>query len=126
METQRPSGFLAGLQQQVDSIFASMHISARDMIAYVTYFSIGFLVGVALKRYGKWVVGILLAAILIMSLLYYFELIFFHTVKIRTLIGLQEVHSLDDAFVILQNKIQALWIELMLIIVAILVGFKLG
>ena len=126
METQRPSGLLAVAQQYLDSIFSSMHISARDVISYVTYFSIGFILGVALKRYGKWVVTIMLAAVMIMMLLQYFELITIHQLKIRMLLGLQDVHSLDDVVTLAQAQAKLLWLELSLLFLAIIIGFKLG
>ncbi|OGB86536.1 hypothetical protein A3J41_01440 [candidate division TM6 bacterium RIFCSPHIGHO2_12_FULL_38_8] len=126
MENKGSLGFFAKIQQRVDAAFASLHISARDIIGYVTCFGIGFLIGIGFKRYGKWIVAILLGAVIIIACLQYFEFISVHLAKLRCVLGLSGVHTLDDAFSFFQVKLQAFWIEMMLLAIAIAIGFKLG
>lgn len=126
METEQSIGFFAMIQQKIDKVFASMHITARDVIVYVTCFGLGFIAGVALKRYGKWLVTIALAATIAITALHYFELITVHKDKIKDLLGLYDVHTLDDAVALVHEKASAVWIEIALVCVAIIVGFKLG
>ena len=126
MDSQKSIGFLAKIQQSIDSIFASLHISARDIISYVTYFGIGFLLGLGFKKYGKWVVAIILGAIIIITALHYFEFISVHHAKIRCILGLSDVSTIEDIMAFVQVKVQRFWIELILLIIAVIVGFKLG
>lgn len=126
MNTQESLGLFSKMQQKVDAIFASLNISARDIISYVTFFGIGFLFGLGFKRYGKWIIAITLSAIAIIATLHYFELISVHHAKVRCLLGLADVHTIDDLLTLLQTKFQKFWIEVILLITAIIVGFKLG
>jgi hypothetical protein len=126
MNSQGSIGFLAKIQQTVDSMFASLHISARDIISYVTWFGIGFLLGLGFKKYGKWVVAIILSAVIIIATLHYFEFISVHYTKIRCILGLDDVHTIEDIMTFVQVKVQTFLIELILFIIAIIVGFKLG
>lgn len=126
MQTQDSIGFFGKIQRYIDSIFASLHISARDIISYVTCFGIGFLLGVAFKRYGKWIIAILLGAMVIIASLHYFEFITVHQTKLLCILGLSDVHSLHDVISLFQEKLQRFLIEIVLFCIAIIVGFKLG
>jgi uncharacterized membrane protein (Fun14 family) len=119
-------GFFGKIQQSVDSIFASLHISARDIISYVTCFGVGFLLGIGFKRYGKWIVAILLGAMIIMAGLHYFEFITVHQEKLLCILGLSDVHTVRDATILFQDKVQKFLVEIILFCIAIIVGFKLG
>jgi len=126
METQAPVGLFGQVQQYIDSLFSALHISARDVITYVTCFGIGFFVGIAFKRYGKWMIAILLGAIVIIALLHYFELVMVHQVKIRSLLGLQDTHTFEGILTLVQEKFVKFWIEIVLVLIGSIVGFKLG
>lgn len=126
MPTQESLGFFANIQQRIDAIFASLHISARDIILYVTCFGIGFLIGLGFKRYGKWIVAITLGAIVVIAMFVYFEFISLHSAKLRDLLGLSDVHTINEGLSFLQVKFQAFWIEIILLSIAIIVGFNLG
>lgn len=126
METQRPPGIMAVMQQHLDALFSSMNISARDVITYVSCFGFGFLAGVMLKRYGKWIISMLLVAVLAITVLHYLELITVHKANIKEVLGLQQIHTLDELVQLVQVKLQDFWIEVSLSIVAIVIGFKLG
>ncbi len=126
MENQNSVGFLGKIQQSIDAMFASLHISARDIISYITCFGIGFLLGIAFKRYGKWIVGILLGAMVIIASLHYFEFITVHQTKLLCILGLTDLRSLSDIISFFQEKLQKFLIEIILFCAAIIVGFKLG
>ncbi|MBP6892693.1 hypothetical protein KBB68_03895 [Candidatus Babeliales bacterium] len=126
MSTQDSIGFFGKIQQSIDAIFASLHISARDVILYVTCFGIGFLLGIGFKRYGKWIVAILLGAMIIIAGLHYFEFITVHQEKLLSILGLSDVHTIRDVTMLLQEKMQKFLIEIVLLCIAIIVGFKLG
>ena len=126
METQESLGFFGKIQQWIDSVFASLHISARDIIFYVTSFGVGFLLGLGFKRYGKWIVAIMLGAMIIIAMLHYFEFITIHQAKIRCILGLSDIHSLGDMISLIQEKLQKFSIEIILFVIALIVGFKLG
>ncbi len=126
METQGSIGFFGKIQQYIDSIFASLHISARDVIAYVTCFGVGFLLGTAFKRYGKWIIAILLGAMIIIAGLHYFEFITVHQSKLLCVFGLSQVHSFHDIIGLLQERFQKFLIEIILFCMAVVIGFKLG
>jgi membrane-associated HD superfamily phosphohydrolase len=126
MQADRSLGFLAKIQYSIDSVFSSMHIGARDIIVYVTCFGLAFLAGVAFKRYGKWIMAGLISAIMIIALLHYFDFITVHHFKLVNLVGLQDVHTIDDFMTVLLAKVKIFWIEMILIAIALIVGFKLG
>lgn len=126
METHRPPGIMTIMQQHIDTLFSSMNISAREVITYISCFGFSFLAGVMLKRYGKWIISMILVAVLFITVLHYFELITVHTVNIKELLGLQQIYTLDDAVQLLQVKLHVFWIEVSLSVIAIIIGFKLG
>lgn len=126
MDASGSMGFFSKIQQRIDAIFSSMQISARDIISYVTFFGIGFLIGIGFKKYGKWIVAVILGAIVIMATLHYFEFISVHFEKIRCILGLSEVSTVDQAMTFVQSKIQTFWVEAVLFCIAVVVGFKLG
>lgn len=126
METQAPIGFFAQVQRYIDSLFGSLHITARDVITYVTCFGIGFFIGIIFKRYGKWMIAFILGAIAIITLLHYFELISVHQEKIRFLLGLQDEHMFEGICVLVQEKFVTRWLEIVLVLIGAVVGFKLG
>lgn len=126
METQDSIGFFAKIQQYIDSMFATLNISARDIISYITCFGFGFLLGIGFKRYGKWIIGILLSVMIIITGLHYFEFITIHQTRFLCILGLSDVHSFSDIIAFFQEKLQKFLIEIILFCIAIVVGFKLG
>lgn len=126
MPTESSMSFWGTLQISIDQFFHNINISARDVIGYVTCFAIAFLVGVAIKRYGKWMVAMILGAIMVMATLQYLELIFINQCKIRCLLGLQNIHSFNNLINLLKITAERFWIEGFLSLFAICLGFKLG
>ncbi len=126
MSTDSSINFWGTMQKSIDNFFHNINISARDVIAYVTYFAIAFLVGVAIKRYGKWMVAMILGAIMVMATLQYFELVFVNQCKIRCLLGLQNIHSFHSLINFLKLTAEKFWVEGLLSLSAICLGFKLG
>ncbi len=126
MQTKDPIGFFDKIQQYVDSVFSSLRLNVRDVISYITYFGIGFLLGIGFKRYGKWIIVILLSAMIIIASLHYFEFITVHQAKLLYLLGLSDVNSLSQVIELFQEKLQRFLIELILFCIAIVIGFKLG
>lgn len=119
-------GFFETVQRKIDSFFSSCNISSRDMMTYITCFGVGFAVGLLFRRYGKWVVGIALGVIGVLTVLHYFEFITVHQATIKCMLGLYDVHSVADLINFIPEKIQLYWIEVVILIISFLIGFKLG
>ncbi len=126
MPTESSISFWNTMQKSIDNFFYSINISARDVIAYVTCFAAAFLVGVAIKRYGKWMVAMILGAIMVMAILQYFELVMINQCKIRCLLGLQNIHSFNSLVNLVKITAEKFWVEGLLSLSAICLGFKLG
>jgi hypothetical protein len=122
MATERVETFYQIVHTYFENFFEKLNISSRDVIVYVSCFGGGFLVGVLFKRYGKWIVSISAAVILALALLQYFDFITIHQNNIRAVIGLEDAQGFD--FLVEQSKNYL--VELGVIIVGLLVGFKLG
>ena len=69
---------------------------------------------------------ILLGTIIVITLLHYFELIIVQQVKIRSMLGLQDACTFDGILTLAQEKFVKFWIEIVLVLVGSVVGFKLG
>jgi hypothetical protein len=119
-------GFVGKIQYYIDSFFASLNISAKDVITYVTCFGAGFAAGLLFRRYGKWIIVILLSCVALIALLQYFEIISVHQAQIRCLLGMQEVRTIQDLLDFLQNRLMFFLVDTMIMVVGFIVGFKLG
>lgn len=126
METQQSVGFYQIVQQRVDGYLQHINLTSRDVIQYVTVFGIGFLVGVLLKRYGMMIVSWLIGIILLISVLHYLDLIVVQKANMKIFLHMEHVHSLDDLVIEIKTQIQRCWVESLVGIVAIILGFKLG
>ena len=122
MEVTKPEGFYQIVKGYFEDFWTRVNISSRDIITYVSCFGAGFLLGVAIKRYGKWIVTIAVASILALLILEYFNLITIHQEKIKTFLALHNIESLDAIFL----KVKEYAIELVIILLGTLLGFKLG
>ena len=122
MFTEKTQNLYQIIYTYVDGFFAKINITSRDVIVYVTSFGIGFLLGVAFKKYGKWIVSVGISVVLCVTILQHFNLITVHHDKIKTLLGLQNVHS----YQVLIERSKKYVIEITIGCIGLLLGFKLG
>lgn len=122
MATERVETFYQIVHTYFEKFFEKLNISSRDVIIYVSCFGVGFLVGVLFKRYGKWIISISAAVVLALALLQYFDFITIHQDNIRLVLGLDDTQGFD----VLVERSKEYLIELGVVLVGLLLGFKLG
>ncbi|MFA5998806.1 MAG: FUN14 domain-containing protein [Candidatus Babeliales bacterium] len=122
MEVSKPEGFYQIVKSYFEDFWTRINISSRDIITYVSCFGAGFLLGVIIKRYGKWIVTIVVASILVLLILDYFEFITIHQEKVKAFLVLYNIQDFDSVMI----KMKEYAIELGIILLGILLGFKLG
>lgn len=122
----RPMGFVETVQFRVKEFIANMNITSSDVIKIASCFGIGFITGLILKRYLKYIVTFILLAVLFVAILQYFELIVINQGKVKSLLGLQ-IHETYDS---LMNLFLAFFkkhlIEFGSGMLGCLLGFKVG
>jgi hypothetical protein len=122
VEVSKPEGFYQIVKSYFEDFWTRINISSRDIITYVSCFGAGFLLGVIIKRYGKWIVTIVVASILVLLILDYFEFITIHQEKVKAFLVLYNIQDFDSVMI----KMKEYAIELGIILLGILLGFKLG
>ncbi|MCX5924194.1 MAG: hypothetical protein NTZ68_02105 [Candidatus Dependentiae bacterium] len=122
MEVAKPEGFYQIVKGYFEDFWTRINISSRDIITYVSCFGAGFLLGVVVKRYGKWIVTITVASILVLLTLDYFQFITIHQEKIKAFLVLYNIQDFDSIMI----KMKEYGVELVVILLGMLLGFKLG
>ena len=59
-------------------------------------------------------------------ILYYFDFIHVQYATIKSTVGLQEYHSFREVGILIEQKMYEHWMEIILVVIAAFVGFKLG
>jgi uncharacterized membrane protein (Fun14 family) len=100
--------------------------SSADAIRAVIYFGVGFAVGFLFKRYFKFLLGSVLAALILILFLYYNKILDIDWEALNLFLGLEPT---ADFGVLLNNIFE--WIKLNLLMsissaVGFLIGYKLG
>lgn len=122
MEVAKPEGFYQIVKGYFEDFWTRINISSRDIITYVSCFGAGFLLGVVVKRYGKWIVTITVASMLVLLTLDYFQFITIHQEKIKAFLVLYNIQDFDSIMI----KMKEYGVELVVILLGMLLGFKLG
>ena len=122
MAVSKPENFYQIVTGYVQDFWSKLNVSSRDIITYVSCFGAGFLLGIVIKRYGKWIVSITVASILLLLMLDYLEFITIHHEKVKNFLAVYNISDFDSLMI----KIKEYWIEFGISVVGILLGFKLG
>lgn len=126
MKAESSLSFLDKIQQSLDSFFVSFNLTAKDVMVYVTCFAIGFGAGLLFRRYGMILVTGLIAIAIVLAAFQYFDFIVINHSYIRCLLGMQDIQSFSDSMQFAYALCMRFLIEIILVVVAFLVGFKLG
>ncbi len=126
MQTQQPISFYQVIQQRVDNYLKHVNLTSKEVIQYVTISGLGFLLGILLKRYGTIIVSLIIGAIFFIVLLQYFDFIIIKSANIKIFFNMQHVNSLDDFFIELKSLISIHFVECLIAVCSIILGFKLG
>jgi len=126
MDNQPSMNFYQVVLKNIDEYLNYINLTSRDVIRYITFFGIGFIVGSVLKKYETWIISVLLAIILFLTILQYFDFIIINKNNVKVVLHLEEVHSFNDFVYMVQAKIYEYWIEVIVFVIASIIGFKLG
>lgn len=126
MKPKGSDSFVDTIKKNVEQFFTNIQISSEDVIRFVSCFGIGFVVGLAGKRYGKYVISALLLVTLLLATLQYFNLIVINDSQIKLLLGFQSTDSFDTVITSLVAQVKVYYIELGTILLGTLLGFKFG
>ncbi len=122
MNASKPGNFYQIIKGYVYDFWMKINITSRDIITYVSCFGAGFLLGIIIKRYGKWIVTILLVSVLVLLTLEYFQYITIHQEKLKAFLVDNNMQDFDSIMV----QVKKYAIEVGIMVVAMLLGFKLG
>lgn len=106
----------------LDQLSKKFDFSLNNLIEVSAYLVIGFISGFLIKKYGRFVIVILLVAGLSMGVLAHFNVITIDWVKIKMLLGISEIHTLDNV-----RQVYSAWIkEHIVAIISVIIGFLIG
>lgn len=118
--------FVQGVQAAVQNFFIQNNITTVDVLRYLASFGIGFVVGIFAKHSLKYIIFCTLFALLLLTSLGYFEFIFFNTVKIKTVLGLEGIDTLEAFIELLSLQVQLYWVSMTAVLVGASVGYFVG
>jgi|GEM_PF-841797 ABC-type proline/glycine betaine transport system permease subunit len=124
--TESAKSYIVQVREYVENFFAHYNINARDVIRYTSCFGAGFLLGLLCKRILKFVVMGLIILTLVLTILYYFELIGINFMRVQSIFGLENINSWQDFIHHVVQLVAIYWIELFCVILGWLIGYKVG
>lgn len=126
MDFQGIKNFVSGIKQNIENFLSKSNITSSDIIRLVSCFGIGFLLGLFLKRYVKYFVIFLIAAVLLLSVLHYFNFIVIQYAYIKNILGFSETETFDAMMSHMLTAMRIHVIEIGCVILGCLLGFKVG
>ena len=126
MQNQETLSFYKVIQNNVDKYLKHINLTSRDVIAYISIFGLSFLFGLLCKRYGSYIVSWIIATLLLVSIMQYYEIVVINTFNLKSLLGMEDIHSLDGAVTEMKHRMSNHGIECVVGLCAIILGFKLG
>lgn len=118
--------FLWKMKLQAEVWFAQLHVNPSDIIRLASFFGVGFLIGLVFRRSFKYFIMLILATVLLLSLLQYFDLITINVAKIASLTGVHVVHDVDAAFSLVLHIAKQYAFEGISGGIGLFLGFKTG
>jgi len=110
------------LEQWIDSL----NVKSTDFIRLATSFGVGFLCGLLMKRYAKYIVFVGIALIIILAALHNFLIITINIGNIQKITGLQDITNLNNLLFALVVEAKKYTVELSCSGVGFILGFKTG
>lgn len=113
-------------KSQLELWISSLHISSLDVIRYTSFFGVGFLSGLLFKRWGKYIIFILLSVVLILAMLESFSLITINFRAIQRLTGFSNITDLQSMCLVTIGITKKYTWELSCSGIGFIFGFKTG
>lgn len=126
MGVNQSTGFFETVKFKAEQFFYQSNLNSSDFIRLISSFGIGFVIGLIVKRYCKYIIMFAIFSALLLSVLHYFDLILINQVKAKMLLGFQGTETCD---VILQHVLfqaKAHFLEFGIMLLGCLLGFKVG
>lgn len=123
------SGFrkeLHSFKESIENFWLKLHITSSDVIRFIAAFGIGFLTGLFLKRYVKYVIEFALGVILLLAIFQYFKLITIEYAQIKSFLGLSEAATFETVMQVFLTGIRTHAILISCALLGCLLGFKVG
>ena len=125
-DIKRPMGFVETVRMRVEEFFVNMNITSSDVIRFASCFAVGFIVGLILKRYAKYIIMFITVSVLFLAILHYAEFIMINHDRIKSLLGLQGTETFDSIVNLLLAFVRLHIVEIGSGILGCLLGFKVG
>ncbi len=122
----KANSFIEQIKTKIEQFFANLQLTSHDLIRYVSCFGIGFVSGLVIKRYGKYLIIVMIGIILLLSVLSYFDFIIVNQVKIKTMLGFQASATFDSMVHGLLSQAKTNFLEFGIMLLGCLLGFKFG
>lgn len=117
-------GFLDKLNAKINSFLKSLDMDSSDVIRLVSWFGFGFLCGMLLKRYVKYIILFVIFTVLLVAGMKYFDVVSIHQGQIKSLLGFSETESFDTISSSIMVGVQLYAVEVGVGILGCLLGFK--
>jgi len=113
-------------KSQFERWIDSLHLKSVDFIRFATVFGLGFLCGILMKRYAKYIVLVGVSLVIVLAVLQNFAIITINIAKIQKITGLQDITNLNNLLVALIVGAKQYALELSCSGVGFIFGFKTG
>ena len=126
MELVDLKNIINNVKQNLENFWLKLNITTFDIVTFVSCFGIGFLLGLFLKRYVKYLILLIIFAVLLLVILQYFNIVYINNEQIKTLCGFSQTTTCDD---IIQKILIFFRINIISVVCAILgclLGFQVG
>lgn len=110
----------------IESFWSNLNITSSDVVQFISCFGIGFLIGLFFKRYIKYFVMLVIAAVLLLAILQYFNIININHEQIKILLGFSQTATFESIMQTVLIGIRKHAIQVGCGILGYLLGFKVG
>lgn len=113
-------------KSQLELWFHNLDVHSIDVIRYASSFGVGFVAGMILKRWSKYIILGLVSLVLTLAVLQGFAIITINFLTIQRLMGLQNITNSQLLLVALQQTAQKYTWEMSCSGIGFIIGFKTG
>jgi len=103
-----------------------LNLQSSDFICFATAFGVGFLCGLFVRRYFKYIVFLGVSLIILLAVLQSFAMITINVAKIQQITGLQDVTNMNNILLIVTQEIKKHALKLSCSGVGFILGLKIG
>ena len=111
---------------QLERWLHDLNLKSSDFIRLASVFGVGFLCGLLVRRYAKYIVLIGISLVMLLALLQGFAFITINIAKIQRITGLQDITNLGNVFLVLGQATKKYALELSCSSVGFILGLKTG